>query len=310
MPIIAYQSLNSNSSTDHGISASNSQHFTRMTHDQLAMNSDPWNLVLPTAPDISPDIPVQGPAELRSTASSGYMDKGQHSNDSFSSMVANKVRQIYQNLIRAFGGVDLLVCGELDSSHSDWTSMQSNAGQLIHTSSPAKACNCFSVHSTNGTANKFLGEGDGWLAVACHNIIVVFVHVPNSIAKSEDSLMSYYQKINSVVIQVGLGPIDVVMGDTNQPTNDFTARVLSRALGIKFSDAHAGGSINPFDSHQRSFDGTNSTATKKYDVAVYNTTSLKLAEVVYLSQSTPVTGGGRYSAAVTDHMGIGLRIEK
>lgn len=311
MPIIAYQSLNSNSSSEHGIGASNSQYFTRMTHNQLSSNPSAWMLSLPTAPGISPDVPVYGPAHLISSAPTGFMNKGQHDNSSLLNMVEGKARQIYQNMYRAFGGCDLLVYGELDSSHSDWSSMQNNAGALLHTSSPSKACNCFSVHSTNGSDNHILAEGVGWLAVLCYNIVVVFVHVPNAIAKNKGELVKFYQNIGFTLHHGGAASIDVIMGDTNQPSSNFTANAVTAALGVNFADAHPSNTIEPYDSYQRSFGGTNSTATQKYDVAVYNTFSVKKAEVVYLSQTSPTNSNNNiFTAAITDHMGIGLNIEK
>lgn len=306
--VIAYQSLNSNSSSNHGVSASNSQTFTRKTHDQVAQSTEPWMLSLPTAEGVSPNVPIQGPAQLLPTAPSGFMNKGLNSDSQFLSMVEGKARQIHQNLIRAFPNVscDLLVFGELDSSNSEWSSIQGNAGPLLHSSNPAKACNCFSVHNTGAFSSK-IAEGTGWLAVACGNVVAVFVHVPNSIAKSESGTISFYQEINTAVLSKGKGAIDVIMGDTNQSSSDFTPRIVSKALGVTFNDAHPSSSIKPFDAHETSFGGTNSTASKKYDVAVYNTTSVKKIEAIYLSQFSRVGSG---VAAVTDHMGICVYLEK
>ncbi|SDZ75507.1 hypothetical protein [Microbulbifer marinus] len=311
MPIFAYQSLNSNSSTEHGISASNSQHFTRMTHDSIAANSSRWMLSMPTADGVAPHVPVHGPAELLSTAQQGYMAKGRHDDASFLAMVQGKARQTHQQLIRALGGCDLLVYGELDGSHSAWNSMQQNAGQLFSVSSASKACNCFSVHAANNSQHRALGEGFGWVAIRTGNVNAVFVHVPNAIAKSESAAVDFYKGINNHLLHLGAGQIDIIMGDTNQPSNGFTQRILGRAVGQAFADAHPGATIQPYDSYQRSFGGTNSTGSRKYDVAVYNTATVGVDNMVYLSQCTPVSGqNGSSAAAVTDHMGIGIEVVK
>lgn len=305
--VIAYQSLNSNSSSNHGVSASNSQPYTGMAHNHSAQDSQPWALIMPTADSEDPHVPIHGPAQLVSTAPSGFMNKGQHSNAKFLSMVEGKARQLHQHLIRAFPRpCDLLVFGELDSNHVDWSSMQKNAGKLVHSSTPSKTCNCFSVHSTGVLSNK-IAEGTGWIAVSCANVVTVFVHVPNSIATQKDKLTVFYQNINNAVLGTGCGSIDLIMGDTNQAASGVTPEIVSKALNTAFGDAHQGKSIAPVDSYQREFGGTNATATKKYDVAVFNKKTIKKIEATYLSQFSPV---GSSVAAVTDHMGICVYVEK
>lgn len=307
--VLAYQSLNSNSSSSHGVKASNSQPFTRMTHNHSAQSSQPWKLDYPIAESCAPDVPVHGPAQLLPTAPMDYMDKGQHSDMEFLTMVEGMARQIYQVAFRSFNKTyDLLVLGELDSSHPEWSTMQSNAGSLFHSSAPNKACNCFSLHSAgSGAKNEKIAEGTGWVAVKCGNVVAVFVHVPNAIAKDESAAILFYQKINNAVLGAGKGAIDIIMGDTNQAKASFTPNVVSRALGMVFKDAHAGDTIRPADAFNTSFGGTNATASKKYDVAVYNTASIKTIKMNYLSQFSSV---GKGVAAVTDHMGVGVYIEK
>src|SRR5690606_36567331 len=129
----------------------------------------------------------------------------------------------------------------------------------------------------------------------------------NAIAKDESAAILFYQKINNAVLGAGKGAIDVIMGDTNQAKASFTPNVVSRALGIVFKDAHTGDTISPADAFNTSFGGTNATASKKYDVAVYNTASIKKIKMNYFSQFSSV---GKGVAAVTDHMGVGVYIEK
>lgn len=307
--VIAYQSLNSNVSTTHNIQASKSQQFTIKTHDHSAQQSEPWMLQLPTAEGVPPNVPVHGPAQLLATAPEGTMGKGKQTDASFLSMVEGKALQIHQNSIRSFPRpCDLLVLGELDATHTDWASMKSKAGSLLHASTPSKACNCFSVHSTGSTGfNEQIAEGTGWVAVKCGGVMAVFVHVPNAIATDESAAETFYKNINNEVLSKGKGPIDIIMGDTNQPNDAFTPRVVTSALGNAFSDAHPAKSINPADSYKVSFSGTNSTATKKYDVAVYNKASIQKIQAIYISQFSSI---GSSVAAVTDHMGICVYLEK
>ncbi|AWF82480.1 hypothetical protein BTJ40_17575 [Microbulbifer sp. A4B17] len=312
MPTFAYQSINSNASANCGVGASNSQYFTRMAHNHQASDQDRWHLVMPTAAGLKPQIPIHGPAQLVAQAPMGYMGKNQHSNAQFLSMIEGKARQTHQHLYRSLGqACDFLVYGEMDGSNSEWNSMQHHAGSLVGSNTTGKACNSFSIHAANTAQHTILGSGMGWTAVRTGNVNAVFVHVPNSIAKKQDDAISFYRSINNHLIHAGYGAIDLVMGDTNQGTDSFTADVLSKATGTTFSDAHSEASIHPSDSYHRSFSGTNSTASKKYDVAIYNTKTIHVNKVDYLSQSTPVTVNGESaSAAVTDHMGIFIDVSK
>lgn len=310
MPVIAYQSLNSNSSTEHSISASNSQYFTRMTHNKQAAQGGRWALSMPTAEGVEPNVPIHGPAELLPSAPQGFMGKGNHDNATFLGMIMDKSRQIHQSIIRQLGPSDVLVYGELNGSHADWASLAQHAGAYVGGGQATKACNSFAVFS--GSANvQPIAQGFGWVGVKVYNVICVFVHVPNSIAKSTSAAVRFYQDIGSGILQLGHGAIDLILGDTNQASDQFTPQVVSRALGTPFKAAHSGAIIEPIDTHQRSFGGSNSTASKMYDVAVYNTATIKVQKVAYLSQATPVNAGGQRSvAAVTDHMGIAIKVEK
>lgn len=312
MPTFAYQSLNSNSSTNHGISASNSQHFTRMTHNHQAANQDPSHLIMPTADGLDPHTPIYGPAQLVAQAPQGFMAKGQHSNAQFLSMIEGKARQTLQHLYRSLRQTcDLLVYGEMNGANIEWSSMQQHAGGLVGASSTGKACNSFSVHAANTTQHQILGSGMGWIAVKSGNVNAVFVHVPNSIAKNEREAVFFYRTINNLLIQQGHGAIDLVMGDTNQGNDSFTPSALSVATGTFFRDAHTDDEVTTSDTYQTSFAGTNSTGSKKYDVAVYNTKTIRVAKVDYISQNTPVTVNGvSMAASVTDHMGIFIDVTK
>ena len=327
--VIAYQSLNSNVSHEHDIEASTSQLHTRKAQKTLAAKtSKRYSLHFPTTPDLDqPDLAVQGPAQLLPTAPANFMDgkekkgrKRKHgemektdATDRMLGMFHGKARQIYQMAQREFGqACNLLTFGELDARHKSWVDAELAAGKLVHTSVFPKACNCFSLHSANSAhTTQFIAEGDGWVAALCNGVRVVFVHVPNSLATNPTKATAFYKKIKTTVLKsvgTGGGVIDVVMGDTNQPSALFSPTNISAGLDGKFSDAHpANTTINPVDTHAVTFKGTNSVETKKFDVALYNTATVKKIEVKYFSQLSQVE---RSAAAYTDHMGILVRVEK
>lgn len=312
MPVFAYQSLNSSAKTDRGVSASNSQKFTADTHNNIAAGGGRWMLAMPVAEGVAPDIPIHGPAQLLPSAQLDYIQKGKHTNISFRKMVEGKARQNHQHLIRSLGRCSLMVYGEMDGNHSEWQSMQEHAGNLLGAFSSGKACNSFSVHTNGSASHQILGQGMGWIALKSDGIRALFVHVPNSVATKEALTKKFYSDIHNNLLGVaGGGVIDVIMGDTNQPRLGYTQEMASAATGQNFSVFHQGKDIQPEDAYQRSFGGTNSNATKKYDVAVYNTATVKIDDLVYLSQCTEVAGAsGSLAVAITDHMGIGIRIEK
>ncbi|KAB8044228.1 hypothetical protein [Janthinobacterium aquaticum] len=309
MTVIVYQSLNSNSSSTHGIKASNSQNFTALTHDHYSgQNLSAFSLIQPTLPTGSPYTPVYGPPSKLELAPQGYMAKGSHTDQQFLSMVEGKARQMHQTLIRFSEKCDLMVFGELDNTHSDWSSLQFHAGPFLSSTfgQAKRACQCFSLHSENSNVS-IIASDTSWVAVKCIDIIVLFVHVPNSIAGSPDALLIYYNDIkNEVTNAKGGGTIDLVMGDTNQKSAGVTPAALTKATGSTFIDAHAEKKINPFDTYNQSFFGTNSKGTEKYDVAVYNSQRMKAPEVVYLSQFSPNDEGS--VNAITDHMGVAVKI--
>ncbi|UTA49315.1 hypothetical protein L1F30_07185 [Simiduia sp. 21SJ11W-1] len=313
MPIFFYQSLNASCASDRGIAATNSQRFTRATHNFQAASGTDWRLAMPVAgPQVPPSVPVHGPAQLVGSAPQGHMAKGNHDINSFLSMVEGKARDTHQHLVREFGrSCDLLVYGEMDASHGDWHGSRVHTGQLVCAVSTGKACNSFSVHANLSAQHEPLGYGMGWVAVRSGNVNVVFVHVPNSIAKSDDKTVRFYQDINQRLVAAGKGAIDLVMGDTNQGGKDFTRTMVSRAVGSVFANAHTEKGIAPIDAHNRVFGGTNSNAQQMYDVAVYNTATLSLGRHAYLSQGATVSHGSQNkAAAITDHMGLAVEVTR
>lgn len=164
----------------------------------------------------------------------------------------------------------------------------------------------------------FLGAGDGWIAFRMQQINIVFVHVPNSIATIRDKTQYFYHNINSIVHFKTGEPIDVVMGDTNQSSADFTKQQLEAAVSLPFVNASEAKSFFPSDTFQLECFGTNSNGKKKYDVAVYNKASITLDTFSYVSQavsvfSTVTSANPKSSlnaAAFTDHMGMILQVTK
>ncbi len=172
----------------------------------------------------------------------------------------------------------------------------------------AKACQNFSIYKGGALPAKVLGAGEGWSAVESAGLVVVFVHVPNAIAKDRSQTIQFYEGIQT---KLNGRVMDIVMGDTNQGSAGFTPDCVSAALGtggIRFVDAHPGKQITPIDSFQLTMAGTNSMLDKRYDVAVYNTRTVRIMKCDYFTQHVN-SSATRTSKAVTDHMGIVIQVE-
>ncbi|NYE60056.1 hypothetical protein FHW58_001208 [Duganella sp. 1224] len=287
-------------------------------------------------------LPVQGPAHLVAPAPQGTIAKG-FATTTFFDMMKHKVLQNRQALFRQMQGMpDVTAFGELDGGHADFSRMNEYVvSKMAGATSNDKACNNFTVYCANGANADCVGQGEGWYAIRYLGYVVVFVHVPNKLMKSpkppkqgavrgvaaqrqtvaaakpyarpaggqstEDRLVKFYQDIASTIIRNGGGTIDLIMGDTNQSSGGVTPRVVSKATGLTFNNAHAG-AIVPIDSYNVSVGGTNAKGDKLYDVAVYNAATVKVSKVCYWSQLAPFNNGSAV-AAVTDHMGLAIQIE-
>ncbi len=310
MPTIAYQSMNANSSSEHNVKSLNSQQHTRMAHDHFATEkSDAMILDYPTNQHF-PGMAIPGPANALRSSPSGTMDKGNHSDIEFSQMLGYKVLQIRQSVIHNFGdGLDLLTLGELDHTNVEFNTFNQFAGiPLPLTSSQSKACQNFSMYLGGGLPAKVLGADTGWCAVDFAGLVVVFVHVPNAIAKDMILTVRFYKGIQTAL---GGRVIDIVMGDTNQANAAFTPACITTAMGggINFLDAHPGDTITPFDSYKLTMEGTNSKLDRKYDVAVYNSKTVRMERCMYF---TPQVRGNENNTAhtVSDHMGIAFKFKE
>lgn len=332
--VIAYQSLNSNASTTHDLAASTSQYFTRKAQRTLApmYTGHSGALKYPTSPKNEPHEAIQGPPDLVPVADESAMDLSRKRKRSARddgedpgfveaksrtlSMVEGKARQIYQQAYREMSvQCDLIAFGELDSTHAEWGSMTSEAGGRVHTSEQPKACNCFSLHSSGSAAETavFVDEGEGWCAARCKGVLVVFVHVPNSIARSKTDATRFYNTIKTrLLTATGGGVVDVVMGDTNQASEHFSPEVISRGMDLTFADADTKRAHTaPVDTWSHKGDvghrGTNSVNNKKFDVVVYNTGTVKHIDINYFTQ---LSFTSNQAAAYTDHMGVMIKVSK
>lgn len=338
MPVIVYQSFNSNCSKTHGVSSAKDQRFTRDT--QRFMNASVGQkrkldddggsnkrrkventlgskLIPPINPALEPTDILQGPSQAVPIAADNAMDRGSHTDSWFLNSVQQKVRGTHQFVFREFQkNIDVFALGEIDGGNNEWL-LVPHVGDLVRASSSGKACNSISAFSSRlfepnddpkqprvqlPVNTNYVGDDHGWLAMQVEHVNVAFVHVPNNIAKSESDCRVFYHAINEAFKSKGLGNLDVVMGDTNQSRATFTADVL----GSGFKTAEVG-PVTPRDLHNSQFRGTNSNAECMYDVAVYNSKTIQLRQCCYLSQLAGVSGK---SYALTDHMGVAIDVKK
>jgi len=197
----------------------------------------------------------------------------------------------------------IMVCGELDSSNADFSGVAAGTDVSNRASSAVKACQSFSAITRNGIAASFVAEGDGYVVYAIANLNVVFVHVPNKIAKTGSDTAAFHKAIAQGLLSNGK-IIHLVIGDTNQGSADFTMQALNTAFQTKaYANALTGGTITKIDNYGVTEQGTNAKGTQLYDVAVYRSDVVQLkGNVAYLSQSSG-------AVTVTDHCGLGVVVE-
>ena len=294
MPVIAYQSFNANSSKNHGLSALTLQRFTKETNKYVTAKGD-QALVLPSDPmDIS--TPIEGPAQLKPIEP---LVDAQPLN-----VFGSQIALLWQNFYRQFGSMpDIMVCGEMDSSNSDFSAVVTDS-KVTLTPHPAKmACQSFTAISQSTVTSQFIKAGEGFVLYTVGNLVVCFVHVPNKIATSKHAVEKFYFEIAHYVGAHG-AVIHVVLGDTNQPSFNFTAACLNIAFGTNaYVNASNGSSVEKIDNWNVTEKGTNSTGTKMYDIAVYR------SDIVSLKKGTAYVSQSSSSVTITDHCGLGLDVE-
>jgi hypothetical protein len=322
MPLIAYQSFNANSASEHDLSSAAMQTFTIDTNKYVTGQGQ-QALVLPYIPG-NLTLPVQGPAQLlpinplgpkpeKESRKRKHDDSGDDDTppakvtkigDHSALVLGSQISLAWQNFYREFGEMPaIMVCGELDASHSDFKKLVDDENISTTPIPSKKAAQSFTAYTSNGIAAVKLGAGDGFVAYSIGTLNIVFVHVPNAIAKKEDKTISFYKNIAQSLLTGGK-IIHLVIGDTNQGRADFTADALNSAFQTKaYRSALAGRNIRKIDNYGVTERGTNSTGTSLYDVAVYRSDIVEIKkDVAYLSQSSSGT-------TVTDHCGLGIAID-
>jgi len=298
MPLIAYQSFNANSSKTPGLSSISMQRFTKETNHRVTELKHEA-LVLPyDTQDLA--TPIEGPAnkvrieELKSSS---------HTYEVFGSQIA----LTWQHFQRQFTEMpDIMVIGELNMSNPELADMVSGEGVSVKSFAAKKACQSFTAISQGPLAAqiKFLQSGTGYVGYSVGGLIVVFVHVPNAIAKSKNETETFYFQI-AHALKVKGNIIDLVLGDTNQGSFNFTADALNTAFGTSaYKNATNAPSVSPIDNWNVTEGGTNSVATKMFDIAVYRSDLVELKQAAaYVSQSS----GG---VTATDHCGLAVVVER
>ncbi|GBQ91550.1 hypothetical protein AA23498_1215 [Acetobacter nitrogenifigens DSM 23921 = NBRC 105050] len=336
MPIIAYQSFNANARTvvPFNYDSMLNQHFTRNTNDKVTQGKH-YSLQLPVTPDNCMSEAVIGPANLvrvkkLPAASSRRIAKEKAQPRA---IFGEHVAQIWQNCIRRMGQLkpDILVCGELyapanlptrNAAVSPDSQIATRAFKSLNPEKPNsyyRSCNTFTAFSEVGARSQEVASGYGFVVYKLDDLIVAFVHVPNDKCDNEQAMVTFYKGVAQAAKSVFL---DVVVGDTNQPSPDFTRRVLNIAFGekqqytnamaadiearrlttidtlVSDGDPRNGGSVSPAVRA-----GTNSNSQEMYDVAVFRGAAVGVVDAFYISQSA--TG-----VTVTDHCGICVNFSK
>jgi hypothetical protein len=296
VPIIAYQSFNANSSTNHGLKALSFQRFTLATNEHVTEEGHEA-LVLPyNASNLA--APIEGPAHLRPIE---VLTTPQTIE-----VFGAQISLVWQNFNRVFGAMpDIMVCGELDASNADFANVVAGPNVAIDPVSAKKACQSFTAISQTSIASRiaFIAGGEGYVVYEVAGLVVVFVHVPNRIATSRNATQEFYIKI-AQQMQVGGRTIHLVIGDTNQPNFNFTAEILNLAFKTDaYENATDTRDVEKLDNYNVVESGTNSTGTKMYDVAVYR------SDLVDLKRSTAYLSQSSSAVTITDHCGLGVRVE-
>jgi hypothetical protein len=250
--LIAYQSLNSNSSKTHNLAASTMQRYTRETNAYVT-GAGHDALVLPhNAMDLT--TPIQGPANLVRIAELPEKTRKRKLDDADAAGADNKRRRLdgadggtanvfgaqisllWQNFYRTFGAMpDIMVCGEVDASNDDFKNMvgtkdgDDKAVLTIDAVIAKAASQSFTAISQTGSQITQISSGIGYVAYSVRGLNVVFVHVPNEFATEANRVQEFYRKIASSLLQGGK-VIHLVIGDTNQSSLGFTQKALNSAF--------------------------------------------------------------------------------
>ncbi|AQS88776.1 hypothetical protein AA101099_2275 [Neoasaia chiangmaiensis NBRC 101099] len=323
MPVIVYQSFNSAGSKVVGGSSNYAklvaQRFTRDAN-KYAVDNGHNALVMPETTPV-PSGPLQGPANLVPvTALPSGNNPSLNECAQPRSLMGSHVNQIWQHCSREIGqqAPAILVCGELhdpaEASGGALVALPDKVRRVV--SEPSRAGKylnnqAFTCFSDKGPLVEFLASGNGYVVYRLHDLLIAFVHVPNEISKDNQKTISFYREISR---NIQGRPLDVVIGDTNQKGQNFTARALQELYGgtrtyenaidpahINTVDTLIGPRNGPYRGDGRS--GTNAKATEAFDVAVYCRETVSCPRGFYISQSSTGT-------TASDHLGICVEVER
>jgi tetratricopeptide (TPR) repeat protein len=224
------------------------------------------------------------------------------------------LQAVFQRIYRAFGATpDLLVVGELDVSHKDYASIVNDPRVRVTAHSNPMACQSFSSFSDTRVASQAEAKysGIGYVIYSVGGATIAFVHVPNEIASNKDKTQIFYEEIARQIRGASGKCINMIIGDTNQPGFNHTLRCLGASTAFPNCEYESAvkSQATLVDTHvvgaktghgQMTVKGTNSAATKMFDVAIYCTKCIKLEGAVHFSQSGTGT-------TVTDHAGLAVK---
>lgn len=224
------------------------------------------------------------------------------------------LQTVFQRVYRQFGATpDLLVIGELDVSHEEYKSIVDDARVRVTAHPNPMACQSFSSFSDTRLASQaeLKHTGVGYVVYSVGRATIAFVHVPNELAGNKEKTQIFYEDMVREIRGSSGKCINMIIGDTNQPAFSHTLGCLNASTAFKvceFQSAFANKAVlvdtystgpNAINTHM-AVKGTNSVATKMFDIAVYCTKCIKVEEAVHFSQSGT-------STTVTDHAGIAVK---
>jgi hypothetical protein len=345
MPIIAYQSFNANSSNDHSLAATSFQ-FHTLKANKTALKSRQYVLTHPVLPlgDANMVDAVEGPPNRERVQKlvppeeepKGGRKRRRDPDDEEEAKAEaarakrRKVMQdtrlvqgthlaaIFQRVQRLMSAMpDLLVVGELDVSHKDYSGqLVTDPRVLVTAHRNDMACQSFSSFSnTAGSSQaKLLHAGVGSVVFSVANTTIAFVHVPNAIAGDKEETRLFYEQIRQDLLKETKACIHMIVGDTNQPgfghtvaslagmaTPESCSYDIAHGNRATLSDTHVYG---PGGANQHMVvKGTNSVGTKMFDVAVFCKACVRIDDVQHFSQSGTGT-------TVTDHAGLVVKFTR
>ncbi|WP_438465513.1 hypothetical protein [Marinomonas sp. PE14-40] len=205
-------------------------------------------------------------------------------------LILNGQRQMRRSIKQH---VDITCVGELNAQiTSDDISAFRDLGKNVRVASAKKHCQNFSLFTpildTNLSLNTHFLSDTGFVAFIKNNLLIVFLHVPNSNASSSTGMQSFFtglkNKINASSLIKKIP--DIIMGDTNQSGISTVVNTLKTIYtgGNSFKLATSIVKDSTLKSPFGNLHGTNSTGEKFYDIALYNENTVHLPWIEYTNQ--------------------------